>query len=283
MSKNHLVPEVRTDKNGKAVKRLVRPVHADKAAVSTIPAPSSVSLSEGGSLAADEVLERAVSFIYGDENQFKEIFRGWLDDPKKKPYVDKLFELVGSFSDRDAMYFRSFTKSVSFGQEDEDRLKSAIGSFEFCAAIEDSIPGAKDTSIRAMEELVRTVVHGLPEGAHSPVHDGDVCALYLLERLGLDHRSQRGGVTEYYREAERIRLQLDDIKPTLPVLMELCVQKQYFKNVYEVREALDILTGYSSDDLPLVHEFVRERGVIDREAIAEAKGLGTVSLSSGAL
>ena len=232
-----------------------------------------------------QTLERNAFTPEALNQSLRSLLRKWAKNSHDRKYLEELYRLSHNFTRRDVLFIsHCASDAVRDNEVRADFLKMTIGSYDFCSALEAAVPRTTGHESRGMGSVIRSVISNVPAGHHSPVHDGDVSALYLLERLGLDYRNNKSGaLTDYYRAVERIRLRLDEIKPMLPALMELCVQKQYFKSINEVFSAIDALALYSDEELPTVQSFVRDRGNLDPAAIAVVLRTKVSSLRSGTL
>lgn len=122
----------------------------------------------------------------------------------------------------------------------------------------------------------------LPEDALSDKHASDVCALFFMQGVGFDTDRCFGNKPDYYRALETVRVNLDVIKPQLPVIIALSA-KRGFENADEMFALINVLAKYSESDMPLILNMVNDRGSFDAETVDAALGLGTNAILAGVL
>lgn len=210
-----------------------------------------------------------------------DIIREWGRD-ERRSQLEMWSELAKSFEYRDAIYFRRFLSGPIDTFRTEYSLLTAIESFEFCAAVEDAVPNATGKETRSFSMVVERVTSNIPQGARNGKQAGDVCTSFFMERMGFDSDRSLGNKADYYRALETVRVNLDVIKPLLPVLVPLSAIKD-FRNPDELFGVIDDLAKYPESAIPLIRSIVNERGVFDVDTVNAALGLGTSSISSGIL
>lgn len=283
---NHLVPELRIDKNGKAVNRLVRPPTPPSLGNPMIPAPAVPEVINKPPVVSVSELMSDLSHGF-ERNDLKlpsmnaDIIREWGSDHRRSQ-LETWSRLAKSFEHRDAIYFRRFLSGPIDYFRTEYRLLVAIDSFEFCSAVEDAAPNASGIQTRTMSMAVEQVTNRLPHGSLNGNHVGDVCAMFFMERMGFDTDKCFGNKPDYYRAMETVRTNLDVIQPQLPVLVPMSAI-QNFRSAEELFGVIDDLAKYPESDIPTIRSIVSERGVFDVDTVDAALGLGTSSISSGIL
>jgi hypothetical protein len=283
---NHLVPELRIDKNGKAVNRLVRPPAPPSLGKPMIPAPAASEPPSKPVLVSVNVLMSDLRDGF-ERNGLKlpsmnaDIIREWGHD-ERRSQLETWSRLAKSFEYRDALYFRRFLSGPIDDFRTEYSLLTAIDSFEFCAAVEDAAPNATGKQTRSMSMTVEQVTNRLPQGALNGNHAGDVCASYFMDQMGFDTDRCFGNKADYYRALEMVRVNLDVIKPQLPVLVPLSAMRK-FGNAEELFNVINDLAKYPESAMPLIRTVVLDRGSFDPVTVDAVLGLGTSSISSGIL
>lgn len=283
---NNLVPELRIDKNGKAVNRLVRPPAPPSLGQPTIPAPSASEAPNKPSMISVNVLMSDLRDGF-ERNGLKlpsmnaDIIREWGRD-ERRSQLETWSELAKSFEYRDAIYFRRFLSGPIDTFRTEYSLLTAIESFEFCAAVEDAVPNATGKETRSFSMVVERVTSNIPQGARNGKQAGDVCTSFFMERMGFDSDRSLGNRADYYRALETVRVNLDVIKPLLPVLVPISAIKD-FRSPDELFGVINDLSKYPESAMPLIRTVVLDRWAFDTATIDTVLGLGTSSISSGVL
>lgn len=155
---NHLVPELRIDKNGKAVNRLVRPPAPPSLGKPMIPAPAASERTSTAAVVSVKELMRNLRYGF-EKNGLKlpsmnaEVIEEWAGDHRRSQ-LETWSRLAKSFEYRDAVYFRRFLSGPLDNFRAEYPLLTAIDSFEFCAAVEDAAPNASGKQTRTMSMTV---------------------------------------------------------------------------------------------------------------------------------
>lgn len=280
--------ELRIDKNGKAVNRLVRPTGDVCTQESPFPVPAVAAdiVSSVRRLSASELIKE-IKEAFVEKSSFiphnaTTSMVTVLGTPNRVRHLEKLHHISRTFDYRDADYFRMFLGQSLDDSRKINRIITAIESFEFCAAVEDAAPNATGRESRCMHAVLTRAVDNVPDSKISDVHAGDVSAQYLMERVGFDVDTCFGSKADYYRAMEQVRLNLDVIKPYLPVIIMVAAQKR-LKTADELFSLIDDLSVYPAEEVPLILNIVKDRNGFDRNVIDEVLKLGVGAVSSGVL
>jgi hypothetical protein len=281
-----LIRQLRIDKNGKAVNRLVRPSDDSTEPAPALPAPV-VPVVQTAPVLSPRELTDGIKARFVKESSFiplqasSGIFE-MCTGPERR-HVEKLYRISASFEYRDASYFRTFLGGSLEPPRARHRLIAAIESFDFCAALEDAVPNATGRESRSMDRTVLSVVDHLPAGALNEVHFGDISASYFMQRVGFDSDKCFGNKADYYRAMEQVRQNLDTIQPYLPAIIALTWDGKSYDTADKLFGLIDDLSQHPPEKVPLILNVVRDRGGYDRAVVDEALELGVGAISSGVL
>lgn len=275
-----LVPEKRADKNGRLVTRLVRPADAPTGSDTTIPAPSMRGAVRAAAEPSPKKLVGEIEDAFNAHglsmpNVVRTFMVKWCEDGSRS-YVEKLHSISQGFEYRDALYFRQCMGGTD--QRGQNKLRIAIDSFEFCAAVEDAAPGARGVESRCMNRMV----DNFSSSSFNEFHAGDVSAAYLLERVGFDGDRCFGNKADYYRMSEKVRQNLDLIQPMLPIII-LLSSKLHWNKEEDLFSVMDALKKYPRSAMPLILDMVKDRGTFDDATVERALRLGNTPMVSGIL
>jgi hypothetical protein len=103
-----------------------------------------------------------------------------------------------------------------------------------------------------------------------------------MERMGFDTDRSLGNKADYYRALETVRVNLDVIKPQLPVLVPLSSMHN-FGSADELFGVINDLAKYPESTMPLIRTVVLDRGAFDPATVDTVLGLSTSAISSGVL